>query len=61
MAVIVGSWWLAGELEIVSVTYEIVKYLSSNKLKPDLFTERGSSISYVINNASLNGVGVIPS
>ena len=44
----VGSWWLAGEFGILSMTEVIVKYSSSNKLKPILFPEGGNSISYVI-------------
>ena len=32
-----GSWWPAGEFGIVSVIYEIVKYLSSSKSKPTFF------------------------
>ena len=52
----VGSWWLAGEFGILSMTECIVKYSSSNKLKPILFPEEGKSISYVRIFVSQNGV-----
>ena len=40
----VGSLWLAGEFGILSMIEGIVKYSSSNKLKPILFPEEGNSI-----------------
>ena len=52
----VGSWWLAGEFGILSMIECIVKYSSSNKLKPILFPEGGNSISYVRIVVSQNGV-----
>ena len=52
----VGSWWLAGGFSILLMTEVIVKYSSSNKLKPILFPEGGNSISYVRVVVSKNGV-----
>ena len=52
----VWSWWMAGEFGILLMTEGTVKYSSSNKLKPILCPEGGTSISYVRIFVSQNGV-----
>ena len=42
--ILFGSWRMDVEFGIVSMTNDIVKYSSSNKLKPILFPEGSNSI-----------------
>ena len=49
---------MAVKFGILSRIYGMLKSSSSNKLKPILFPEEGTSISYVIIMVSLNGMEV---